>query len=123
MEWIDPKTGIRSEEEIMKANKILSSLSLIGEDSSLYDSKLVNLVTKDDLYILTSNGKVYPGGSVKCKQTKQKDKIEKNTIKPVLNEDSNTLQFIAFFKDGTMIDARGHYARNNLKMIRRGKRG
>lgn len=120
MEYIDEEVGLRSEEEIITASGgVLMSLADYSEESSLYSRHLLANVTQDEFYVLTKDGKAYLGDSVMCAKTRTKDLIKKDTIRLCYNEDTNTLQFIAFFKDGTSIDARGHYAQNNLKILRR----
>lgn len=122
MEYIDQTVGLRSQEEIVSSNEILDSLDMYGYDTSLYDIRLLEEANKDNQkYVLTKDGKIY-NGSIKCIQTKQKDKISSNMVCVVVKELPNkekALQFVYPFNDGTVIDARGMYARTNLKIVRR----
>lgn len=121
MEWIDEETGIRTTKEIVAANEILTSLDEYGKDTSIYALHLLDAVDQEELYLLTSKGKLYNGG-VMCKYTKTKDRINSKDI--VVNLITNNtglglgFQFLLTFKDGTSIDARGLYARTALKVLR-----
>lgn len=124
MEYIDPTVGITSQEDTLKAcGGVNISLDKYSKETSLYVYSLLTDITQDELYILTQDGKAYPGDSIVCKETKTKDLIDRDTVKVVYNEGSRTLQFMAFFKDGTAIDARGYYAQNKLKIFKRKRKG
>ena len=124
MEYIDSAVGIRSPEEIVKAcGGINTDLKNCVGETALYSPDLLKEITEAELYVLTKDGKAYPGDSVKCIETKSKDLIGKDTVKVIYNESTNTLQFMAFFKDGTAIDARGHYAKNKLIIFKRKRKG
>ena len=119
MEWFNPKAAIKTAEELYEITDVQEDLNEYGKYTSLYDIKLLPKVNKDELYIMTSEGKAYEGDTIKCKATKQKDKIRVGSIYPVVNPDNGTFQFKARFDDGTGIDARGEYAKTQLKIIQK----
>ena len=120
MEFIDQAVGIRSNEQILQANHVLSSLDKYGTDTSLYDISLLDMVTNKEYYVRTRDGRIY-NGSVKCTETKQKDNL--NRCKFVINvltiAGKEVFQFMLLFPDGTWIDARGHYAATRLRIVQR----
>jgi len=119
MEYVNEEFGIRTPAEIKEQDGMLSSLDEYGEHSSLYDIALLPLVDASESYIVTKDGKLFVG-AVKCTETKQKDKINANGFS--IRVDGNIFQFWYTFPDGTGIDARGHYARNKLKVVSRRRR-
>lgn len=123
MEFIDSTVGIRSNEQILQANKVLNSLNDYGTDTSLYDISLLDNVTSKEYYVRTRDGRIY-NGSVKCTETKQKDNL--NRCKFVINvltvADREVFQFMLLFPDGTWIDARGQYAATRLRIVQRRSR-
>lgn len=121
MEWINPEHEQRDPEQIVADTEVCQRLDAYGNDTSIYAIDLLPELNQKEVYVLTSDGRVYPGGSVKCMQTQQKNKITKDTVRVVVDKQNNVFQFIAVLDD-TMIDARGNYARTQLKSIRKGKR-
>lgn len=121
MEWINPDAPVIDQETLLASTEVLTDLADVGEYTSLYDIKLLKEVKESDAYIMTADGKAYVGHTIKCKQTKQKDKIVKSTITIVVSESEPVFQFVATFPDGTAFDARGEYARNNLKIVQKRK--
>lgn len=123
MEFIDKTIGIRSKEQILAANKVLTSLDDFGTDTSLYDISLLDMITKKEYYVRTRDGRIY-NGSVKCAMTKQKDSLSR--CKFVINvtemDGKEVFQFMLLFPDGTWIDARGQYAATRLKIVQRRSR-
>jgi len=120
MEWINPEYKVREPEEVIRDNGVLKSLSDRGSDSSLYDISLLPLATGRELYVDTKDGKVY-SGVVKCLATKQKDKVNASNI--VINVYKDIcFQFMVLFSDGTWVDARGNYAKTQLKVVSRRNR-
>lgn len=119
MEWIDPDHEVRDVNQLEKEIPILTNLDEVHPDTSMYTTSLLDQVTDKDLYIMTKKGKAYPGSTVKCRQTKQKDKIIPGSINILVDYEREIFQFVATFKDNTKIDARGHYAQNQLDVIQR----
>lgn len=125
MEWINPEYGTnRTRDEIISDNGIKMSLDEYGSNTSLYAASLAPNITYKDMYIMTIDGKAYPGDSVQCIKTKTKDVITNKTVNVIISSMNgvSVLQFIAFFKDGTQIDARGDYARTSLRIFKKKKR-
>jgi len=126
MEWINPAHGKQRTDldEILKTNMLLLTLDSIGTDTSVYSGTLYNSVEDKDFYLITTDGKLFDG-SVSCNKTRQKDRVTNRMIRinTVLGDAGEVVafQFVVLFKDGTMIDARGDYARTSLKIIRRNK--
>ena len=123
MEYVDRNTGVRNQKDILQQNKVLTTLDEYGEDTSLYDIALAKSLTEKDLYVLTKDGRLY-SGTIKCDKTKQKDKLEDckfalNVIE--LDDYSRVFQIMLQFPDSTWIDARGHYARTHLRIVRKGR--
>lgn len=117
MEWINPEYHVRDKDKVVNDNGILTELTSVGKDSSLYSIELLPTVTRDELYVSTKDGKLYHG-AVKCLATGRKDKVGSRNI--VVNVcDDRFFQFMVLFADGTCADARGMYARTQLKIVSR----
>lgn len=125
MEWINPDYSTdRTRDELIADNGIKMSLDEYGANTSLYSASLAPNITYKDMYIMTRDGKAYPGDSVQCIRTKTKDVLTNKTVNVIINnmDGVSVLQFMAFFKDGTQIDARGDYARTSLRIFKKKKR-
>lgn len=100
----------------------LDSLDAYSKETSLYPMHLLDKVTAKDLYVVTKNGRAYVGSTIKCKETNEKEVLSKDSIAIIVDEENNVFQFVLAFKDGSNTDARGEYARNQLKIVQQRKR-
>lgn len=98
--------------EHIKRNGIQVSLNDYGVDTSIYDIGLLSSISNEDLYVLTSEGKIQHG-ALKDTTTGEKFVIDKSKFRIIVDED-NTEPFcqIVVILGVDVIDARGSYARS-----------
>jgi hypothetical protein len=106
--------------EVVNRNGILTNLNDYGVDTSVYHISLLPTITKDEFYVVTSDGKIREG-AVRDTNLRTKDKV---VVRLGITTESKVpvaFQFIMEFSDGSQIDARGEYARKYLKIMSKRK--